>query len=85
MRGLLHYHPAIVALICYYVVSAAIGAMPAPTKDSKPFYVWLFRFANTLGANLARAYSTMVEKSPNFDAAVQDALRVAGHTPQSGD
>lgn len=58
-------------LLGYYVTSAAISAMPSPTAASKPFYVWFFKFSNTLGANIARAYSTAVEKSPNFQAAVK--------------
>ena len=73
MRGLIHYHPAVVALFCYYVSSSAISSLPAPSKDSKPFYVWFFRFANTLAANIARAYSTALEKSPNFEDAVKAA------------
>ena len=35
------------------------------------FYLWFFKFANTIGANLARAYSTAVEGSPNFAAAAK--------------
>lgn len=72
-----HHQTVILTLIVYYVVSAAISAMPSPTAQSKPFYVWLFKFANTLAANLSRAYSTAVERSPNFE----DAAKLLGQMP----
>jgi hypothetical protein len=65
------HHQTLYWLIGYYVLSAAISAMPAPTASSNPGYVWLFKFSNTLGANIARAYSTAVEKSPNFTEAAK--------------
>lgn len=72
-----HWHPSFyetykiaIWIGGYWVVSAAISALPAPTAQSKPFYQWFFKFANTIGANLARAYSTQIEKSPNFADAV---------------
>jgi len=71
VRQMIHYHPAISALIGYYVVSAGISSLPAPTVKSHAFYLWFFKFANTIGANLARAYSTAVEDSPNFAAAAK--------------
>lgn len=71
MMGLIHYHPAFVTLIIYYILSAAISSLPSPTATSTKFYFWFFRFSNTLAANLSRAYSTAVESSPNFQAAVK--------------
>lgn len=50
-------HETIAALVAYYVVSAAIGAMPAPLPGSSLFYQFLFKFLNTLGGNLTRAFS----------------------------
>jgi hypothetical protein len=34
------------------------------------FYQFVFKFVNTLAGNLSRAYSSKVEASPNFQAAV---------------
>jgi hypothetical protein len=73
----MHHNQTIDWLLGYYVLSAAISAMPAPTASSNPGYVWLFKFSNTLGANIARAYSTAVEKSPNFS----DAAKLIGAAP----
>lgn len=75
------HHSAIVALIVYYVISAAISSLPSPTAKSGMFYLWFFKFSNTIAANLARAYSSAVERSPNFDAAAKlqaDQSRTTG-------
>lgn len=64
-----HAHPFALVL-SWWVFSAAVGSLPAPTKDSSRFYQWFYPFANTLGANLARAFNTKVENSPNFLPAV---------------
>lgn len=71
MMGLIHYHPALAALIAYYILSAAISALPSPTADSSKFYQWFFKFSNGIAANISRAYSTAIESSPNFHAAVK--------------
>lgn len=65
-------HTEWVHFAIYYVLIAFIGGMPAPTKDSSVGYQWAFKSFNILGANLARASGPTVEKSPNF----QDALNL---------
>lgn len=57
-------------LVVGYLWSAFIGALPAPTASSSTFYRFSFSFFNLLAANIARAKSTAVEGSPNFQAAV---------------
>lgn len=55
--GFFHYlqvHHTQDALIAYWLLSAAIGALPMPDDKSSKFYDWLFKFANTVGANLSR-------------------------------
>lgn len=59
-------HSEVFHFACYYVASNAIGAMPAPTASDGKFYVWLFRFGNGVASNLSRAFSTQIEKSPNW-------------------
>ncbi len=71
-------HETIAALSGYYVVSAAIGAMPAPTATSSLIYQFIFKFLNTIGGNLARAFNTYVEASPNFGDAVNLQQKLAG-------
>lgn len=65
-------HPTISTLAAYYVLSAFIGALPAPTVTSTKFYQFFYKFTNTLGGNLTRAFATRLEGSPNF----QDALNL---------
>lgn len=53
----LQAHPTTSALVSYYVLSAAIGSLPAPGGASGLFYQWFFKFSNTLAGNLTRAFS----------------------------
>lgn len=73
-------HPATVALVSYYLASAFIGSLPAPTANASQFYLFLYKFLNTLGGNLSRAFASKVERSPNF----QDALAKSGSAPVQG-
>jgi hypothetical protein len=78
MPSIISAHPTISVLVAYYILSAAIGAMPAPTATSSTFYQFLFKFANTIGGNLTRAFNTYVEASPNFQPAVNLQQKIAG-------
>lgn len=69
MTQFIKVHP-FALLAAWWIYSAAIGALPAPNANSSAFYQWAFKFTNTIAANIARAYSTKVEASPNFLAAV---------------
>lgn len=51
------------------VITSAVGALPAPTKDSPQWYVFLFKFANGIVWNFGRALNTSIEKSPNWEDA----------------
>ena len=51
-------HQTVAALVAYYVISAGIGALPAPVATSGDFYKWFFSFSNTLAGNLSRAFSS---------------------------
>lgn len=63
-------HPTMSPIVTYWTISCFIGALPAPQANSTQFYRFVFSFANALGANLMRAFSTKVESSPNFQQAV---------------
>jgi hypothetical protein len=51
------------------VFTAAIAAMPAPTKDSTPKYTFWFKFLNSIVGNYLRAHHAEVESSPNWQDA----------------
>ena len=46
------------ALLIYYALSAAVGALEAPDKSSGKFYRWFYSFVNAFAANLFRAFRT---------------------------
>lgn len=48
------------AVAVYWVFSAAVGSLEAPTEKSSGFYRWAFKFLNTLAANVARAFSSKI-------------------------
>ncbi len=72
ITGIYASHPYIATLVSYWVLSAFIGALPAPMAGASNLYLFFFKFSNSLGGNLLRAMSTQVEKSPNFQAAVNN-------------
>jgi len=66
----LQSHTTIVSLVAYYIFSAVVGGMPAPTAQSSTTYQWAFATFNILASNIARARNTAVESSPNWIAAL---------------
>lgn len=79
MQTLLHselFHFAV-----YIGISAFISGMPAPTATSGTAYKWAFSSLNIIAANLTRATSTKLEKSPNFQDALNTQQAIAGQPP----
>jgi hypothetical protein len=70
-------HQTVAALVAYYIVSAFIGSLPSPKVDSGQFYQFFFKFINTLGGNLARAFSGDLPVAKAQTQGV-DAAKVAG-------
>jgi hypothetical protein len=66
----LNDHQVLCTLAAGYTWSAFISALPAPQAASGTLYKFWFSFFNVLAANIARAQSTRVENSPNFQEAV---------------
>jgi hypothetical protein len=72
MTGLITFiklHPTAFVLGLYYFVSAFVGSLPMPGADSSMFYRFFFQFANTLAANVMRAYSS------KLPATVSDSVK----------
>jgi hypothetical protein len=74
-------HQVICTLAAGYTWSAFISALPAPQVNSSMFYSFIFKFLNVLAANIARAQNSSVEKSPNFQAAMNKQTDMAGVAP----
>lgn len=67
-------------LFIYWLTSAAVGALNAPTKDSGAFYTFFFKFINVFASNVFRAYKTRIEGSPNWNDAVTKAINGSNKT-----
>jgi hypothetical protein len=67
-------HPVQATLVAKAVWDAIIGALPAPTKDSTVYYVFVFKLMNGLAFNFQRARNTSIENSPNFVPAVEQYI-----------
>lgn len=68
-------HPILLLLIAVtwltgQAITALVGAIPAPTKDSTPKQIFWFTAANLFVGNIQRAFHTALEKSPNWPAAL---------------
>ncbi len=74
-------HQVLATLSVGYVWAAFIGSLPAPTATSSMTYQFAFKFLNILAANIARATSSKVESSPNFQAAVNIQTDLANQPP----
>jgi len=44
------------AVGAYWVFSAAVSSMPAPSSTTAAGYVWLFRFLHTLAGNITTVF-----------------------------
>lgn len=58
-----------------YLASVLVGALEAPTAQSTPQYRYWFKVANTIVGNLKRANPPKIEDSPNFEAALNNAIQ----------
>jgi len=61
------------------IVTAMVSNLPAPTKDSTARYVYWFKTLNTVVGNIARAKSTTLEKSPNWQDAIDAHEKANGN------
>lgn len=44
----------------YWILSAAVSAMPEPVTDSTEGYVWLYKFAHTIAGNITTVFSNKI-------------------------
>lgn len=44
----------------YWIFSAAVSAMPEPDTDSRPAYIWLFRFLHTTAGNITTVFGSRI-------------------------
>lgn len=69
-----HLFVGIATWVFNNVATVLISSLPAPTKSSSAAYVYWFKVGNTIIGNIARAHSTDLELSPNWEDAVSKHL-----------
>ena len=62
--ALIQAHSVGFTLAAYWLFSAAVGAMPAPTDKQGAFYHWAFGFLNTLAGSISRAVTNKFPTPP---------------------
>lgn len=65
MPSILLQHPAIFAVAAYWIFSALVGGMPAPTTSNSSSYTWLYNSLHILAGNLSAAVSAKYPQLPN--------------------
>ncbi|HEY2380815.1 MAG TPA: hypothetical protein VGK48_06480 [Terriglobia bacterium] len=60
MMNFLLQHQFWVAVVLYWVFSAAISAMPVPEANGSLGYTWLYRFLHTTAGNLTTAFGSRI-------------------------
>jgi hypothetical protein len=53
-------HQFWIAVVAYWVFSAAVSALPGPAPNSGPRYLWLFRFVHTVAGNISTAFGSRI-------------------------
>lgn len=65
MPTIIVQHPAVFAIAIYWLFSAIVGGMPAPTATSSAGYVWLHNSLHILAGNLSAAVAAKYPQLPN--------------------
>jgi hypothetical protein len=64
MINFLLQHQFGVAVVLYWIFSAAISALPEPKPNGSPGYLWLYRFLHTTAGNLTTAFDRLPGMKP---------------------
>jgi hypothetical protein len=63
------------------IITVLVSSLDAPTKDSSARYRYWFKVLNSVIGNVARAKSTALELSPNWQAAMDAHLAKVAASP----
>lgn len=61
-------HPAVFTIAAYWIFSAVVGGMPAPTESDSKTYTWLHDSLHILAGNLTAA---IAQRYPQLPAGTQ--------------
>jgi hypothetical protein len=61
-------HQFWIAVVIYWIYSAAVSSLPEPGTTGSPAYLWLYRFSHTIAGNLTTAFGGRMPglKIPGF-------------------
>ncbi len=54
------HHQFWAAVAIYWIFSAAVSSLPAPSANNSPGYVWLYRFGHTLAGNITTVFGSRI-------------------------
>lgn len=60
MLAFLQQHSFWSAVGGYWILSAAISAMPDPMPNGSPGYLWLFRFLHSIAGNVTTVFGSKI-------------------------
>ena len=49
-------HQFVITAAIFWILSAAVSALPKPAPTGSPAYRWLYRFSHTIAGNLTTAF-----------------------------
>ena len=53
-------HQFWIAVVMFWILSAAVSALPEPAGNGSPVYLWLYRFSHTIAGNLTTAFDSRI-------------------------
>ena len=60
MIAFITQHQFWAAVAGYWILSAAVSALPEPAGNSSPTYLWLYRFSHTIAGNITTAFGSRI-------------------------
>ena len=49
-----------IAVVAYWIYSAAVSALPDPAPGGSPAYLWLYRFSHTIAGNITTVFGSRI-------------------------
>lgn len=60
MSEFITQHQFWIAVVIYWIFSAAVSSMPEPAPNSNPIYLWLYRFLHSIAGNITTVFASKI-------------------------
>src|SRR5437763_1223441 len=67
-------HQFWIAVVIYWIFSAAVSSMPVPSSNTGAGYLWVFRFLHTLAGNVTTVFGRSIPGASTVAALAATAL-----------